>query len=379
MPTLSASDYTTFLRFKAAAASPIRPDIQTRTNASLSQSVINANTLTSQAAFVTNPYNTERNVLGTTVSAVSTTTVTQARTNVLSAAVGNGTLITYTSSQAHGLSNGDTVTISGFTGFAAANATSQVVTVNTATEFTLPIAATGTTGGTGSITGRVYYTTSVAHGLVAGDTVTITGITTFTASNATVLAAPPSSPTTFVLDSTTTGTAVTGQTGTIVGLVYYTTAAAHGLSVGAFPSGVGYSTVLNLSGLTTTLAFNLTGITSIYRVPSTTVFVISSGVTGTAITSQSGVLTLVTVTNGNNTLRGLARVAARQIVQTRSNPDALSTVGFAGTSGAMSSSAFQRAGGLPTGFKGSQNSYTRLPQNAGWIQGQMLSSGQKRF
>ena len=377
MPTLSASDYTAFLRFKAAAASPIRPDIQTRTNASLSQSVINANTLTSQAAFVTNPYNVESTVVGTTVSAVSTTTVTAARTNVLSAAVGNGTRITYTSSQAHGLSNGDTVTISGFTGFAAANATSQVVTVNTATEFTLPIAATGTATGTGSITGRVYYTTSVAHGLVAGDTVTITGITTFTASGASVLAAPTS--TTFVLSSTTTGTAVTGQTGTIVGLVYYTTAAAHGLSVGAFPSGVGYSTVLNLSGLTTTLAFNLTGITSVYRVPSTTVFVISSGVTGTAITSQSGVLTLVTVTNGNNTLRGLARVAARQIVQTRSNPDALSTVGFAGTSGAMSSSAFQRPGGLPTGFRGSQNSYTRLPQNAGWIQGQMLSSGQKRF
>jgi hypothetical protein len=77
---------------------------------------------------------------------------------------------------------------------------------------------------------------------------------------------------------------------------------------------------------------------------------------------------------GNN-----ARVTARQVVQTRSNPEALSTLGFAGTSGAMSSSAFNRPGGLPTGFKGSQNTYTRLPQNAGWIQGQMLSSGQKRF
>lgn len=61
------------------------------------------------------------------------------------------------------------------------------------------------------------------------------------------------------------------------------------------------------------------------------------------------------------------------------HPNALSTVGFAGTSGAMSSSAFQRPGGLPTGFKGSQNSYTRLPQNAGWIQGNTLSSGPKRF
>jgi hypothetical protein len=212
---------------------------------------------------------------------------------------------------------------------------------------------------------------------VAGDTATITGITTFTASGAAVLAAPTT--TTFVLSSTTTGTAVTGQTGRISGLIYYTTAAAHGLVAGAFQSGVGFNTVLNLRGLTTTLAFNLTGIRSIYRVPTTTVFVIASSVTGTAITSQSGVLTLVTVTNGNNSLTGIARVQAQQVVQTRSNPDAKATLSFAGTSGAMSSSAYSRLGGLPVGFRGSQNTYTRLPQNAGWIQGRMLSSGQKRF
>jgi hypothetical protein len=62
----------------------------------------------------------------------------------------------------------------------------------------------------------------------------------------------------------------------------------------------------------------------------------------------------------------LARVQGVQVVQTRANPDAKSTVGFAGTSGAMSSSAVQRQGGLPTGFKGSQGTYIRLPQNAGW-------------
>jgi len=55
MPTLSASDYTQFLKFKAAAASPIRPSIQTRDNATLSQSVLNANILASQAAFVVTP------------------------------------------------------------------------------------------------------------------------------------------------------------------------------------------------------------------------------------------------------------------------------------------------------------------------------------
>ena len=79
------------------------------------------------------------------------------------------------------------------------------------------------------------------------------------------------------------------------------------------------------------------------------------------------------------TIQGNARVAAIPVVQTRANPDALSTLGYAGTSGAMSSSAIQRPGGLPTGFKGSQGTYTRLPQNAGWIQGRMLSSGAKLF
>jgi hypothetical protein len=55
MPNISASDYTTFLKYKAAAASPIRQDVQTRTNATLSQSVLNANIFASQAAFVVTP------------------------------------------------------------------------------------------------------------------------------------------------------------------------------------------------------------------------------------------------------------------------------------------------------------------------------------
>lgn len=55
MPTLSASDYTQYLKFKAASVTPIRPAIQTRDNATLSQSVINANVLTSQASFVLTP------------------------------------------------------------------------------------------------------------------------------------------------------------------------------------------------------------------------------------------------------------------------------------------------------------------------------------
>ena len=381
MPTLSASDYTTFLKFKAAAASPIQRDIQTRSNVSLSQSVINANILASQAALAASPYTSVSRVVGATITDVSTTTVTAAKTNVLTAAVGNGTVITYTSSQAHGLSNGDTVTITGFTGFAAANVTSEAVTVTSTTQFTVAVTTSGTATGTGSITGRVYYTTSVANGLVAGDVISVTGITTFTATSATVLAVPTA--TTFVLSSSTTGTAVTGQTGTIAGIIYYTTDVAHGLVAGQIQLNTVSSTVMNISGLTTTTAFNLAGVSTIYRVPSSTVFMLASSVTGTAISSQSGVITLVSTINGNNTISGNTRVIGRQVVQTRSNPDALSTLSWtSGTSGSVSSttsSKIQQPGGLPTGFKGSQNSYTRLPQNAGWIQGNTISSGPKRF
>ena len=62
MPNLSASDYTQFLKFKAAAASPIRQAVQTRDNATLSQSVLNANVLASQAAYVVTP--TLTNIVG---------------------------------------------------------------------------------------------------------------------------------------------------------------------------------------------------------------------------------------------------------------------------------------------------------------------------
>lgn len=93
------------------------------------------------------------------------------------------------------------------------------------------------------------------------------------------------------------------------------------------------------------------------------------------LASQAAYVVTPTLT----TIQGNARVAAVPVVQTRSNPDARSTLSYAGTSGAMGSSAYTRPGGLPTGFKGSQNTYTRLPQNAGWIQGQTLSSGPKKF
>ena len=355
MPTLSASEYTQYLKFKASAGSAIRPAIQTRDNVSLSQSLINAQLLASQAAFTTTPPTTSTTTLTATVSAVSTTTVTAAQTNILSAAVGNGTIITYTSSQPHGLSNGTLVTITGFTVFTAANVTATAVTVTGASSFTVAVAASGTATGTGSITNRVYYTTSVAHGLVAGDVISITGITTFTASNLTVVSAP--STTTFALTSATTGTAVSGATGSITGIVYYTTSAATGLDAG--------TKNVTITGLTTTPAYNLPMVT-VFRVPTTTVFSVRNGATGTAITSQTGRIDVTVYANSNMAVTGLARVQGPQVVQTRSNPDARSTVSFAGTSGALGSSRVQQPGGLPRGFRSSTSTYTRLPQNAGW-------------
>lgn len=355
MPTLSASEYTQYLKFKASAGSAIRPAIQTRDNVSLSQSLINAQLLASQAAFTTTPATTSTTTLTATVSAVSTTTVTAAQTNILSAAVGNGTIITYTSSQPHGLSNGNLVTITGFTVFTAANVTATAVTVTGASSFTVAVAASGTATGTGSITNRVYYTTSVAHGLVAGDVISITGITTFTASNLTVVSAP--STTTFALTSATTGTAVSGATGSITGIVYYTTSAATGLNAG--------TKNVTITGLTTTPAYNLPMVT-VFRVPTTTVFSVRNGATGTAITSQTGRIDVTVYANSNMAVTGLARVQGPQVVQTRSNPDARSTVSFAGTSGALSSSRVQQQGGLPRGFRSSTSTYTRLPQTAGW-------------
>jgi hypothetical protein len=361
MPTLSASDYTNYLKFKAAAGSTIKPAIQTRDNVALSQSLINANLLTSQAAFVTTPSTTTVTTLAT-VTAVTATPVTDARTDILSAATAGTNVIQYTSSQPHGLSNGQTITITGFgagTLSVTPNQTAATITVTGATTFTIAsVGVTGSATGTGSITNRVYYTTSVAHGLQPGDVTTIASVTTFSATGATVASVP--STTTFVLTSATTGSAVTGQLGTITlegsPIVYVTTGSASGVTAG--------TSNLSITGVATA-AFNLSLVTA-YRAASSTVFLVQSSASGTAVTGQSGTLTQTTYANTNVTLTRLGRVVARQVPQFRSNPDALSTLSFAGTSGALSSSRVQRPGGLPTGFRNSQGTYTRLPQNAGW-------------
>ena len=62
-------------------------------------------------------------------------------------------------------------------------------------------------------------------------------------------------------------------------------------------------------------------------------------------------------------------------------PNVKSTLSWtSGTSGSVSSttsSKFVQPGGLPA--NNVVGSYTRIPQNAGWVQGNMVSSGPKRF
>jgi hypothetical protein len=94
---------------------------------------------------------------------------------------------------------------------------------------------------------------------------------------------------------------------------------------------------------------------------------VASILTAEVLASQAAFVTNPTVTN----IVGNARVPGRPVVAFRSTDKAKSTLSWtSGTSGSVSSlgpSPIQRPpGGLPTGFKNSQGTYTRIPQNAGW-------------
>jgi hypothetical protein len=89
MPNISASDYTTYLKFKAASISPIKPNIQTRDNVAVSQSLINANVLASQAAAILTP----GAAAGQTLGRVQPVQAMRANNpNALSTLSGSGTL-----------------------------------------------------------------------------------------------------------------------------------------------------------------------------------------------------------------------------------------------------------------------------------------------
>ena len=93
---------------------------------------------------------------------------------------------------------------------------------------------------------------------------------------------------------------------------------------------------------------------------------VASALFAEVLASQASFVLNPTVT----TIVGNARVQGQQVVQTRSTPDAKSTLSWTpGASGSVSSttsSKVQQPGGLPTGFKSSTSTYTRLPQQAGW-------------
>jgi hypothetical protein len=217
MPTLSASDYTSFIKAQAASQSyrngAIPIPIQTRDQPFATQSALNAQLLTSQAAYVVTPSRIAAELVGTTVSAASATTLTGAS--------GNGTTVTYTSSVDHGLTAGMVITISGFTTTTAYNLSNQTVISSglTATQFRVTNAATGTaetSSTTGRINGYVYYTTAAAHGFTTStQNLSITGLNTSAFNLSLVNVALVPSSTVFAIANSATGTAVTSASGLI--------------------------------------------------------------------------------------------------------------------------------------------------------------------
>ena len=89
----------------------------------------------------------------------------------------NGFLVTITTTSAHGLAAGQSVTVSGV-GVAAYNGTFPVVAILSSTQFTYIAGASGLTasGGGTSASATATIQTSTAHGFVAGQLVTTSGI-----------------------------------------------------------------------------------------------------------------------------------------------------------------------------------------------------------
>jgi hypothetical protein len=94
-----------------------------------------------------------------------------------SGATENGFLVTITTSVAHGLSAGQSVTVAGV-GVAGYNGTFPIVSVPSPTQFTYIAGASGlaASGGGTAASATATIQTSVAHGFVAGQLVTTTGI-----------------------------------------------------------------------------------------------------------------------------------------------------------------------------------------------------------
>ena len=223
MPNLNASDYTTFIKLQAASLAyqngKIPVPIQRVSQPVPTQSILNAQLLASQAAYLLTP--------ATTTVTTQPATVSSARSDIITGAQGFTTYITYTTDVYHGLSVGSVISITGLTvGPTGVNITSLPVAATPAptnTTFSVLVSTnTGSSSATrGTITNKVYYTTNVAHNLTSGmKNVTITGVTGFNQTLATIDLVPSS--TVFSITSAA-GTAVSGLAGVITFTSYYNT------------------------------------------------------------------------------------------------------------------------------------------------------------
>jgi len=122
----------------------------------------------------------------------------------------NGYLVTITTSAAHGLSAGQSVTVAGV-GVAGYNGTFAVVSVPSATQFTYIAGAVGlaNSGGGTAASATVTLQASAAHGLSAGQLVTIAGVGV-SGYNGTFAAATVPDSTHFTYSATTGGLAASG-------------------------------------------------------------------------------------------------------------------------------------------------------------------------
>ena len=254
MPTLSASDYTSFIKAQAASQAyrngAIPTKIQTSDQPFATQSVLNAQLLGSQAAFLLEGPRELVERVETTVTSASATTIT--------AASAAGGAVTYTTSVAHGLVAGNTVTISGLS-TVAFNLTNQIVISAglTATQFRVTNAAIGTavTGSTsGRINGFVYYTTASEHGLTTStQNLTIRNLNTSAFNLSLVNVSKVPSSTVFVIANSATGTAVSGSFGNLTITRYQTSgfSTINGIARVRPYDGVGYvNNPKNLSTIT---------------------------------------------------------------------------------------------------------------------------------
>jgi hypothetical protein len=369
MPTLSASDYTAFVKAQAASLAyqngAIPRTIQTSAQPYAIQSVLNASLLASQAAYVAASPATVKTQLPV-VTAATITPINLARGDILTAAVGDGVKITYTSAVPHGLVAGTVITITGFAVLTAANVTATAVTaVLSTTSFTITNATSGTATGTGYITigsnKLAYYTTSVPHGLVAGGSVAVSGLTATAYNTVSTTITNVGDPNTFALSTNTTAASSGADLGTITvastNYVYYTTASNHGLTANR------PTTTYIISGLTGNTTFNLSAFTIPIVTNAINFIVASNTPAGSAITGKSGSFMETATLVSRTVINGNARIRPFVGTGNVNNPKNLSTT-HASTSTTMSSGKYPQLGGLPLTSAKSDGVYSPVPHLA---------------